>query len=199
MSRMRAGFAIAVLASSALPASAGPRPGHAVRVERVHRMNGTPRLCVMQGASTMLCLGAKPEAGDAIEFVDESHYLGTAHVARAEARCKGEQPERWNVEASFDGELAPTESALALGIIGVPLDHRNAHVLTLDDPNLTTDMAPVKAFGVDVDGKGKSAIAFVLGQCTASSVPSFCFDVWVDRDGRGLARTTHDTFSEDCL
>lgn len=197
---MRAGFAIAGLALSAtLPATAGPRPGHAVRVERQHRLVGTPRLCVMQGASTMLCLGSRPEIGDAIDFVDETRYLGTAHVSRVEPQCKADS-KRWGVEAAFDADLAKTDIAtLAFGVIGLPLDHRGAHVTQLDDPHLSSDMVQWKAFGIDAEGRGQTAIAFVLGQCAPANTAAFCFDVWVDRGGLGLERAMHESFTEDCL
>jgi hypothetical protein len=196
---MRVGFAIVVAVSATLPAAAGPRPGHAVRIERAHPV-GTPRLCVMQSGSNALCLGPAPETGDAIEFVDETHYLGTARVTHVESKCKTDEPNVWQVQAAVESELASISGAsFAMGVIGVTLDPRAAHVETLDDPALTTGMSAVKAVGVDTQGSGHSAVAFVLGQCDTTGGPTFCFDVWTDREGHGLERTQHAVLSEDCL
>jgi hypothetical protein len=197
---MRAGLAIATLASVTMPASAGPRPGHAVRVERVHRVVGTPRLCVTEGGPSTLCLGPAPKPGDAIEFVDGTHYLGSARVEHVESKCKGDEPHVWQVQIVSDGTLGDaTSGSHAIGVIDVPLDRHAAHEQTLDDPTFTSGMAAVSAVGIDAQGSGHSAVVFALGSCDAQNGMTFCFDVWTDPDGRGLQRTTHDLIPEDCL
>ena len=199
MTAMRVGFAIVVAASATLPAMAGPRPGHAVRVERVHRVFGTPRLCVAHDPSEMLCLGPRPDIGDAIEIVDTTRHLGTAQVAHVESKCTADEPNIWRVAVVTDGNDRASADGAEFGVIGVPLDPSHAHMIELDDASLADGMSMAKMFGVDTQGSGHSAVAFVFGACDTTNNPTFCFDVWTDRDDRGLERTQHAVLTRDCL
>src|SRR6476659_5034678 len=90
----------------AMVASAAPRQGKVVRVERAAgRPQGTPRLCtVTPGDSSAYCFGKRPEIGDVLPVVDMHHVVATLRISAVESSglCGKNDGPFWSVKTTFD-------------------------------------------------------------------------------------------------
>jgi hypothetical protein len=188
----------------AMVADAAPRPGKVVRVERAAgRPMGTPRLCTVTGGdSSAYCFGKRPEVGDMLPVVDMHHVVATLRIAAVESSglCGKNDGPFWSVKTTFDhGDQAlATSDAMMFGLLDIPVDPRNAHIVKEDRPPVPADTV----IAIDSTGDGEADFEFLQMKCDDSGSPttsgsSFCIDVWY-ASGRHFERLRTDRFQPSC-
>ncbi len=184
-------------------ASAAPRPGKVVRVERAFgRPTGTPRACtVSPGDLVGYCIGKKPEVGDLMTVLDTHHVAAVLRVESVSpiGSCTSGQP--WMIQNKLEsGQLdANTSDPALVGILDVAIDARGAHVVKVDRGPDNRTIASDKIYAIDTNGDGEPDLEFVGAACpdSASATSAECIEVWYSI-GRRFELLRTDRVSTSC-
>jgi len=184
-------------------ASAAPRPGKVVRVERAFgKPAGAPRACsVTPGDLVGSCFGKKPEVGDLMTVLDAHHVVAVLRVESVSpiGSCTSGQP--WMVQNKLEsGQLDTNLSDPALvGLLDVAIDARTAHVVKVDRGPDNHAIAPDKVYAIDTNGDGTPDLEFVEVACasSASTGSSECIEVWYS-SGRRFELLRTDRVQTSC-
>ena len=174
-----------LLLAIAASATAEPRPGKVVRVERRLQKSGPIRLCEIKANGGGQCFGDRPVEGDVIAVLDETQVFAEIRVAKVEgmnAQCDS----MWTVTGEIlRGDLAGSQWGRSIGVIDTRLDRRNARKLPEDRlPTAPSGRPEEKVIGaIDRTGTGTPDIDLTAFQCDPSGLPSSqgseqCFEIW---------------------
>jgi hypothetical protein len=188
------GLAVAIAA-----ASAAPRAGKVIRVERkAASFTGSPRHCHIQPTDLSgLCWG-KVEIGDRYLTLDRNRVLGVlrvTHVQQYQDNCQ--QFFIQSVAESGDFDLA---QGLVLGVADVTVDPRAARLVDPDRSPTGHQWGTDAIYAVDNTGDGNPEIEFIQYSCddsgnaTTSTPTSLCHEVWIAPSGRNLERVRQERF-----
>lgn len=187
------GVVIALCAS----ATAAPRPGKVVRIERrPSGLSGTPRYCTVSLTDMVsYCISEKqPEVGDRLTVIDSQHVLGVLRVTHVQPLGDGCQNNMmWMTQATLDsGDLGNPQGQM-IATLDVPVDARHARLVTVDKSPGGHPWGTDTIYAVDRNGDGTADVEFVQYQCDDSgsqsiNATSTCFEVWALMPGRGLEK-----------
>ncbi len=193
---MRPGLVLVGLAVSAV-ATAAPRPGKVVRVERrPSGLTGTPRYCTVSPVDLIsYCISdTTPEVGDQLTVLDSQHVLGVIRVTHVQALPDGcQQTMMWMTQGTLDsGDLDRAQGQM-IAVLDVPVEARAARLLAVDHSPGGHPTGTDTIYAVDRNGDGRVDVEFVQYQCddlgnqtlTASAT---CYEVWAVVAGRGLEK-----------
>ena len=170
--------------ASASAAAAAPPPGRVVRIERA-RANGSvaPILCAELRANGGICIGARPQAGDTIVVVDDTHAIAEFRVTGASSYMPTCDM-FWTITGELiRGDLSAANRSQALGLIDPLIDRRTSRRIA--DAKIPPPEPGAKVgFGVDRDGDGTADVVATSSACGAQTGPEECIDVWVRVGGR---------------
>jgi hypothetical protein len=199
---MRPALVAAGLAICAI-ASAAPRPGRVVRVERAFgKPAGTPRACnVSPGDLTGYCFGKRPEVGDQLTILDTHHVLAVVRVDSVSPIGTCSTGQTWLVQTKLEsGALDTTANdPSTVGLLDVAIDPRGAHVVKVDHGPGDRPATAEKVIAIDSNGDGAPDLEFVGVACAdaPSSTGTECIEVWYSA-GRRFEWLRTDRVSTSC-
>lgn len=176
-------------------ASAGPRSGKVVRIERRVQKSGPIRVCEIKPTGAGMCFGDAPVPGDIIAVLDEQQVFGEVQIN--EVRSQNAQCDSmWNITGEvLRGDLSNSQWGRSLGVIDGRLDRRTAHKFPEDHlpsaPSGRPDEHVIAA--VDRSGAGTTDIVLTQYGCDSNGAPSSqgseqCFDLWSHDNPAGWHR-----------
>lgn len=188
--------AIALVASAT--ATAGPRAGKVVRIERrPSGLTGTPRYCTVSPTDMIsYCISEKaPDVGDKLTVIDNQHVLGTIRVTHVQPlgdTCQ-QQNMMWMTQGSLDsGDLGNPQGQM-IATLDVPIDPRATRLINVDKSPGGHPWGTDTIYAVDRNGDGTPDFEFVQYQCDDAGIQTInatatCFEVWAQIPGRGLEK-----------
>ena len=196
---VRAAILVGIFAATA---SASPRAGKVVRVERASAaISGIPRVCQLQsdpmsGASGV-CFGPAPQLGETITLLDKQRVIATVRVGGVSPLGDGSCNEngQWLVNGTTASGQLTWQSTM--GVIDLPIDPHVARQVAADHVPGGLSASLEEAVAIDANGDGTPDYVFIGYSCDDSGAQvvgnslTKCLDVWAT-GGRRAERLRQD-------
>jgi hypothetical protein len=201
---MRLSWIVVTIVGASALAGATPRTGKVVRVvRRAPGITGHPRFCAVHpGDMFGHCIGSKaPEVGERMVAVDYNHVLGVIRVTNVDPYNDGcQQTNQWMIQTVVETGDVRSARGQMLTLADVPVDARNAKLVTVDKTPMGHTWGTDTIYAVDNNADGNVDLEFIqypcddLGNATLGATTSQCHEVWANQPGRGLERLRQDRF-----